>query len=92
MDVGRITSRTVNGAVAGDLVVTGIAVGDQIISVQSLTADKANIASEFTITAADTINNAGGTSTAAATVLVTWYKNYAGRAIPSDGPIGRSSF
>lgn len=62
----------VTGAVAGDLTVTGIKPGDELVSVLDLTG--ADLTSEFTITAADTINNAGGTSSATNQVLVTWIK------------------
>lgn len=66
-------SRTIAGAAAGNLTVLGIKLGDKLLLVQPVTAVGANLASEFTITAADTINNTGGTSTAGVVaVLVTW--------------------
>lgn len=58
----------VDGGAAGNHTVTGIAVGDSLISVFHVST-KANVAtiadltSEFTVSAADTINNAAGTDT-----------------------------
>lgn len=68
------------GAVAGDVVCAGIKKDDQLISVVAFTFPAAgavptgmvDLTSEFTATAADTINNTGGTSTANKGVLVTW--------------------
>ena len=57
------------GAVAGDVTATGILVTDKLRFVLDLT-NSVDYTSEFTITAADTINNTGGTSTAAALLLV----------------------
>lgn len=59
------------GGAAGDLTVTGIATTDRLVSVINLT-DGVDYAGEFTITAANTINNAGGTSSAADQVQVTY--------------------
>ena len=75
MDAKRLFTRVVAGAAAGDLVVTGIQLYDDLIFVQRIDAAGANLVAEFTVTADDTINNLGGTSTAAQTVLVMWYKN-----------------
>jgi hypothetical protein len=66
------------GGAAGDITVTGVKVADRLVSV--LFADGAGVAvedivdltNEFSITAADTINNTGGTSTAGGSVVVTW--------------------
>lgn len=94
-DFADLTSRVVTGAAAGDMAVTGIVVGDILILVQDLTAGSANIASEFTVTAADTINNTGGTSTAGHTVLIVWQRRYgSGRHKFESGSavIGRSSY
>lgn len=71
-ELSNIRTRSVAGAVAGDLVVTGINLGDKLISVQLVSGAGANLVDEFTITADDTINNVGGTSTAAGVVLVVW--------------------
>lgn len=77
----------VKGGAAGDLTVTGIKSIDNLISVQSITwdtdADPASVSdvtSEFSITADDTINNAGGTTTADKLVLVLYEQRSA-----SDG-------
>lgn len=63
---------TIAGGAAGDLTVAGIKTTDRLIAVVTVSAAGANLASEFTITAANTINNNGGTSTATKTVLVVW--------------------
>lgn len=57
------------GGAAGNITITGIAVNDSLISVLVFTtaasiASVADLTSEFSITAANTINNTGGTSTA----------------------------
>lgn len=67
------------GGAAGDLTVTGISTADTLINVIDLTSG-AELVDEFTITAADTINNAGGTSSAAHMVLVRYYDTPAGAA------------
>lgn len=69
--VPALRTRTVAGAVAGNLTVTGIGLYDKILAVQPLVAS-VNLASQFTITAANTINNTGGTSSAGQVVLVIW--------------------
>ena len=65
----------VAGAAAGNLTVTGISLQDRILSVQTLNVTSgavADLTSEFTITAANTINNGGGTATTGAGVFVEW--------------------
>jgi len=54
------TTATISGGAAGDHTVTGIATTDTIVSVLHYTAGalSADLTAEFTITAADTINNA----------------------------------
>lgn len=91
MDADRVRSRSVAGAVAGNLTVTGIRKGDKLISVQPVGVAAANLASEFTITADDTINNTGGTSTAAQFVLVIWEAKGGGRDL-NTGRVGRLSY
>lgn len=67
---GRQTKYFVaDGAVAGDVTITGIATTDTLLFVGVFTtkasiATFANLTAEFTITGANTINNAAGTSTA----------------------------
>src|SRR5690348_11113889 len=74
---GQIKTAVVAGAAAGDVTVTGIATGDELVGVIRLdrdaTAANINISSllsEFTISAANTINNAAGTSTSGDALLV----------------------
>lgn len=64
----------ISGGAAGNHTVAGIAVGDEIVSVLHYTtgAALANLTSEFTITAANTINNTGGTATTSDQLWVTW--------------------
>lgn len=66
----------ITGGAAGDHTVTGIATSDKLVSVYHYTPGSASafadLTGEFTISAADTINNAGGTSTASDTLLVTY--------------------
>lgn len=75
---GTVTAAIAGGS-AGNHTVTGIATTDTLISVVRLNRDAtaANIdisaiTSEFTITAASTINNAGGTDTTGDTLLITY--------------------
>lgn len=65
------------GGAAGDLTVTGIKVGDEILNVINMTTG-AELATQFEITADDTINNTGGTSSAGARVLVRYYSTPTG--------------
>jgi hypothetical protein len=65
------------GAAAGDHTITGIATADTLVSVIYLNfagtvAVVGNLTAEFTITAADTINNAGGTDTTGGVLIVTY--------------------
>lgn len=71
----RIKVALATGAAAGDVTVTGIATTDTLVSVLVFTtaasiATVADLTAEFTITAANTINNVGGTSTANNQLLV----------------------
>jgi len=94
-DNQSLTSRLVAGAAAGNLTVTGIKKGDNLIIVQDLGVASANIASQFTVTADDTINNTGGTSTATHNVLVVWEQRGGGRAFGrfgGAGQLGRSAY
>lgn len=81
----------VAGAAAGDLTVTGIKLGDKLICVMRIDAAGANLVSEFTVKADNTINNTGGTSTAGQTVMVIWEKFNGGRE-PARYSTGRSSY
>ena len=73
----------ISGGSAGDHTVSGISTDDQLIGVVKIdgTADTgtgdmtwacSDLASEFSITADDTINNTGGTDTTGAVLLVTY--------------------
>lgn len=76
----EIVQNAVAGAVAGNVTVTGIAVNDVLKSVVGFTLGEAapntiavlDLTSEFSITAADTINNTGGTSSATGILFVTY--------------------
>lgn len=76
-DFPDVTSRVVAGAAAGNITVTGIQKCDKLILVQDLTTGL-NLASEFTVSADNTINNTSGTSTAGHATIVVWEKRYAG--------------
>lgn len=73
-----VRQAVVAGATAGNLTVAGLKARDRLVSV--LFADGAGVAvedvadltGEFTITGANTINNAGGTATTGGKVIVTW--------------------
>lgn len=71
-DARRLQSATVAGGVAGNLTVTGIKPGAQLVTVVDVAAAGENLASEFKVTAADTINNTGGTDTTDMVLLVQW--------------------
>lgn len=68
------TQVLVAGAVAGDVTVTGIKVRDTLVSVMHDTSGGVlvDLTSEFSISAADTINNDGGTATDSDKLLVTY--------------------
>lgn len=70
----ELQSATVAGDVAGDIAVADILTTDQLQLVQNVAAVGVNLASEFTITADGTINNAGGTDTTGMTLLVVWQR------------------
>ena len=75
--VPNIKFAVVNGAAAGNVTVTGIGANDQLLAVIP-TDGSGDLTSEFTVTAADTINNTGGTSTATKQVFVAWSPEPAG--------------
>ena len=65
------------GGAAGNITIAGIAVGDDIVFVGHLTTAAAiatlgDLTSEFSITAANTINNAAGTATTDDQLMVIW--------------------
>lgn len=59
----------VAGAVAGDVAVSGIKKGDELISVVNLTAET-DVTAEFSITDDGVINNVGGTTSDSQNLLV----------------------
>ncbi|MCP4902614.1 MAG: hypothetical protein GY906_37090 [bacterium] len=61
------------GAVAGPVTVAGILANDQIRSVLDVT-NGVTLTDEFTVTADNTIDNTGGTSTAAAFITVNVFR------------------
>lgn len=73
---GRITTAVIVGGAAGALTVSGVTTKDELISVIHCTAggavdgDFADLSSEFAITAANTISNAGGTNTTGNKLIV----------------------
>ncbi len=66
----------VAGGAAGDITVTGIATADNLVMVLHNTAGTlADLTSEFTISAANTINNTGGTDTSSDQLVVFYQDN-----------------
>lgn len=74
---GGITTAVVAGAAAGNVTVAGITTDDRLVAVIRLDRDAtaanvnlAQLTSEFTISAANTITNTGGTNTTGDSLLV----------------------
>lgn len=89
--LGELRVRTVAGAAAGNITVTGINAGDKLVAVQRVNAAGADLVSEFSVTADDTINNTGGTATTGMTLLVMW-QAYAGGRSDANDALGRLSY
>jgi len=76
---GFLGKAVINGGAAGDHTVTGINTGDELLLVLYVAGagtdvtDVADLTGEFSITAADTINNTGGTATTGGKLLVLYY-------------------
>jgi len=77
-----IVQTAVVGAAAGNVTVTGIKTTDTLISVLRLDRDstaaninETSLTGEFTISAADTINNTGGTNTTGDVLIVAYRRN-----------------
>ncbi len=75
MPLDRLTIGLVAGGVAGAHTLTGIALGDRIVfvghfSTLAAIATLADLTSEFTVSAADTIDNTGGTDTSSDQLMV----------------------
>jgi hypothetical protein len=77
-NVGALKQTVVTGAAAGSHTVTGIATADSIRSViyypgaGTSVTNVTDITSEFTITGANTVSNAGFTNTTGGKFIVTW--------------------
>lgn len=74
---GGVATAVVAGAAAGNVTVTGITTADRLVSVIRLNRDAtaanidiSDLTSEFSITAANTIANTGGTNTTGDSLLV----------------------
>jgi len=81
--IPRLHFRIVAGAAAGNVTVTGVALTDKLYYVGGFSAvynsgaidtlTPLNLTSEFTITAANTVNNTSGTASTGGLLLVIWY-------------------
>lgn len=74
---GFVKVTLVAGGAAGNLTLTGIAVGDELAFVGRFSTAAAistltDLTSEFSITATNTINNTSGTATTGDTLMVVW--------------------
>lgn len=77
LPAGFLQTDLVAGGAAGNLTLTGVAVGDELVFVGVFTTAAAitsfaDLTAEFSITATNTINNTGGTSTASNQLMVIW--------------------
>lgn len=76
---GFLKVAVVAGGAAGDFTVTGISTTDQLVSVLYFTGagtditDLSDLTGEFSISAADTINNTGGTATTGGKLVVIYF-------------------
>jgi hypothetical protein len=75
--IAAVETLTVAGAAAGNVTVTGVAVGDVIVKVfkvvEANPPTSVDLTAEFTVTATNTINNVGGTSSSGESLVVVWY-------------------
>lgn len=81
---GAVKTTVINGGAAGNHTVSGIAIGDALRAVLKLdftltegapntrTWAASDLTGEFSITGANTINNAGGTDTTGAVLVVVY--------------------
>jgi len=77
LGTGTIKATLIAGGAAGNHTVTGIKTADHLVAVLQVDATDASetyadLTSEFSITADDTINNAGGTNTTGSGLLVVY--------------------
>jgi hypothetical protein len=75
---GYVRQKVVAGAAAGPITVAGLEATAILVSVLSYASTWAatepkDLTAEFTVTAANTISNVGGTATTGSRVVVTWY-------------------
>lgn len=75
LGTGTVKVAVIDGGAAGDHTVTGITTDDGLVSVLHLpnagaVDDTADLTGEFTISAADTINNTDGTATTDGKLIV----------------------
>lgn len=72
---GGVTVTHVAGGSAGDFTLTGITTEDELLSVEAedtTSGVTTNLTAQFTITAANTINNTGGTASTGKVLIVRW--------------------
>lgn len=75
---GFLKQVVIAGGAAGNHTVTGIATADELVGVvyleisEGAVVDASSLTAEFTITAANTINNADGTATTDGKLIVTY--------------------
>jgi len=77
LGTGTVKATLIAGGAAGDHTVTGITTDDSLVAVLQIDATDAsetyaNLTAEFSITAANTINNTGGTNTTGSGLLVVY--------------------
>jgi len=77
LPAGFLQVDLVAGGAAGNLTLTGVAVGDELafvgrFSTAAAIATLTDLTAEFSVTAANTINNTGGTATTGDTLMVIW--------------------
>lgn len=93
-----IKTAVIAGGSAGALTVTGLGASDRLVSVTRMNRDATaanvtldSLTSEFSITAANTIDNTGGTATTGDALLVVWETEQPvrGRALQAAGASGQ---
>lgn len=76
----NLRRRSVAGAAAGNVACVGIKKGDALVSVVNQAAAGPDLVGEFTVSADDQINNAGGTVTTGMVLSVMWEVTGGGRS------------
>lgn len=78
VEATRLKTAVIVGGAAGNRTLPGVAVGDRLVAVTRFVGagvavtDVADMTAEFTITAGNTINNAGGTNTTGDKLSILW--------------------